>query len=744
VFDGRRAENGSVSVFLIMILAFIFAFVALFIDYARIAAMKVQTERLAHAAVRSVMSSYDVELRERYGLFAYGAQSGDQIMAGVLNSSLEKGKRSDRFNLLPMELDTSGLQMDRMLGEYEIFNREIGEEMKYKAPIDFTLEIAGKLKPLSSSLKEASDTVDVLRKLQKLYDKREAALDRMLAKQKQAAQSAGGIPGMLMGLYSSSISNESLGASRITTAAGIAAQYDDYVMKANEDANRGEEEEPQYSDEIRDFLADSAEVLSRLGSKQSSAGGSHDKLLQEARVAWEEAFELNEKMKEVIAASENRTESAGYVEVSRSIIPGQAAETSGDDAASIRGLRGQTDQLLLSESLLGDLKQEISRQEGAFRRVDQTLSSARAELAGASGLYGSSSRMKSSVIAARGAIDGYLRAYAESGPVNRLDQEAALLEQHRASDKERKEKEKQGKAKLKEAANMLERINKLDQKAKEFQKEYNTLQTYYDESISFNKQDAEGETRGAGLDDDPYDAGKSAMNGMDGLYGALAGMMSGVKDELLQNEYAAMYFKHFDIGRLKEVAADPKEDLGDAVADQLSVKNQELEYIVYGFHNPVGNISAAYAEIFASRLAIRTMEGLVKNSGLGHPLLVLAAALLYGIEMAIADMVTLCTTGSVELSSYIKAKLTYRDHLRLFLLIHSNNQKKMSRMLALIRLNTGINPAERATYASGEVKMGMRLWFLPGVMKMVGYADGSPDKVEGSRYYAVKQADFSY
>ncbi len=108
MFAKRRSESGSVSVFLIMILAFIFAFVALFIDYARIAAMKAQSERLAHAAVRSVMSSYDPELQEKYGLFAYGEQSGDQIMAGVLNSSMEKGQRSDGFDVLPIELDSSG------------------------------------------------------------------------------------------------------------------------------------------------------------------------------------------------------------------------------------------------------------------------------------------------------------------------------------------------------------------------------------------------------------------------------------------------------------------------------------------------------------------------------------------------------------------------------------------------------------------------------------------------------------
>ena len=744
MFAKRRSESGSVSVFLIMILAFIFAFVALFIDYARIAAMKAQSERLAHAAVRSVMSSYDPELQEKYGLFAYGEQSGDQIMAGVLNSSMEKGQRSDGFDVLPIELDSSGLQMDRMLGEYDIFNREIGEEMKYKAPIDFTLEILGKFKPLSTSMKEASDTVDVLRKLQKLYDKREAALDQMLAKQEKAAKSADGIPGILMGLYSASIANETLGASRVSAAAGIAAQYDDYVAKANEDANRDEDEEPQYADEIDDYLNDSAEVRSRLDTSHRLALDSHDKLLREALQAWQEAYDQNEKMKEVIAASETRTESAGYGEVSKGSIPGESSGSSSGDAETIRGLRGQTEKLLLSESLLNDLRDEIDNQMGEYQMADRELTEALSALGAASGLSGDSGRMKSDVISARRAIDVYTRSYAGPGSDNKLLQEKAMLNQHRASDKERKEKEKQGKAKLKDAANILERINELDKKAKGYIEEFKTLQSYYDDSMTFNKQIGEGDYQGADLDNDPYDAGKSAMNDMDGLYGAMAGILSGLKDEMFQNEYAALYFKHFDIGSLEDAVKQPQTELGDAVVDQLSVKNQELEYILYGFHNPVGNVSAAYAEIFASRLAIRTMEGLVKNSGLGNPLLILAAALLYGIEMAITDMITLCETGSVELSSYMKVKITYRDYLRLFLLIHSNNQKKMSRMLALIRFNTGINPAERATYASGEVKVGMKLWFLPGVMKMIGYAGGSPDEVEGNRYYAVKQADYSY
>ncbi len=78
-------------------------FVAMFIDYARIAAFKVQTERMTHAAMRSVMSAYDPSLRE-YGLFGYGDSSGDAIMAKVLNDSVKPSAVKDGFPILDIKV----------------------------------------------------------------------------------------------------------------------------------------------------------------------------------------------------------------------------------------------------------------------------------------------------------------------------------------------------------------------------------------------------------------------------------------------------------------------------------------------------------------------------------------------------------------------------------------------------------------------------------------------------------------
>ncbi len=145
------------------------------------------------------------------------------------------------------------------------------------------------------------------------------------------------------------------------------------------------------------------------------------------------------------------------------------------------------------------------------------------------------------------------------------------------------------------------------------------------------------------------------------------------------------------------------------------------------------------------RLAIRTMEGFIEKASLGNPLAVLAAALLYGIQHSIQDMLLLCEKDEIPLSKYIPGvKLSYRDHLRLFMMVHGGGEVQLSRMLALIRLNTGINPAEKSTYASANIRIGMRLWFLPGVIKLLDCSVGLSGDVEGNIYYRAVKADFSY
>lgn len=726
------ASDGSVSIFLIIALSMVFMFVAVFIDYARVAAMKVQSERLARAALRSVMSSYDPQLQQDYGLYAFGESSGDFIMGRMLNESLSPGERGDAFHLLPLELDSSGLTMQRPLGKYEIFNRQISEEMKYKAPIDFTLELVNKFKPLSQSMKEASNAVDVLKKLRKLYDKREEALDDMLSKQRQAGERAKVLSSLIMNPPGSSIMDTTLGGG-VDTAADAAAQYNDYITKLQEDTSRPPDEEKLYADLIDDYLSGVSSISSSISSKAGKVRKEQDKLLEEADELLEEARVINEEMKQAIKDAENRSEAEGYDQVTKDNTPGSDGSNAGD-ADMIQSIRRQAEKLIHTDNLLNGLKSEIVSQQSRWAMVEGRISGLLASMGG--------SGMKEAAISASSDIQEYLRNYGVPGSGNILDRELAMLEQFRSSDKERKETEKKAKMKLKEAGKVIDAISGSEGQSNEILRQFRELQRYYDESLALNEGQG-GSYEGTPLAHDPYDAGKSSMDEMDGAYGSMGNLLSGVRDELFQNEYAVHYFQHFDITQLREVAKDPASI--NSLGDEFAVGKQEVEYILYGFHNPAGNIAAAYGEIFASRLAIRTMEGFVVNSKMGNPLLILAAAILYGIEKAIEDMIQLCQKGSIQLSKYVPMEITYRDHLRMFLFVHSNNEKKMSRMLALIRLNTGVNPADRGTYASGEIVTGMKLWFLPGITKALGSVfDGGTGQVEGNRYLLTRKADFSY
>lgn len=704
-------------------------FVAIFIDYARIAAFKVQTERMTHAAMRSVMSAYDTSLRE-YGLFGYGDSSGDAIMAKVLNDSVKPSSVKDGFPILDIQWDTTSLSMERELGRYDIFNRQIQEDMKYRAPVDFTLEVINRFKPISDEMKEAAHTVDLLKKLQKLYDKREELLDEAIANQTESAEKLKNLPKLIMDPPSQAIYEEMLEETP-ETATEAAARYADYLNKKQADEGLPFREQ-QYILELARYRTGVGNVVTGISMIIQPALQAHQTKLEEAQSKIEEARKINEEMKRVIAEGENRSQNASYDNVGNSDLPGTspASTGSGSEAKSTRSLASE---LVRADSLFDQLKARVVSQNSDFSNVRRDNMELNNQLRSVTGMSGVP--IKPAVRQASQVTERYMDTYVRSGPANLILQSKQQLESGRGSDAQRKENDKESKGKLKEVKRILSQIQNGSSGSMDAFKQ---LEEYYNANIAFNEASRE-EAKKAEIAGDPYDSGGDAMKGMDSLFGGMSGLLDSLGDELFQNEYALAYFNSMDFGQLFTWT----EGGGDA-GDVFKLENQELEYIVYGFHNPSGNIAAAYAEIFGMRLAIRTAEGLIEHSKLGNPLLVLSAAILYGITNAIADMVKLAKEGSVELSKYIKVKLTYRDHLRLFLLMHSNNERKMSRMLALIRLNTGVNPDEKQTYASGNMRSSIKLWFLPGVVRSIGTVMGSADQVEDGRFFIERKADYSY
>lgn len=728
--------EGSVSIFLIMVLAFMFLFTAVLIDYARIAAFHVQEERLARASVRSIMSSYNIELQEKYGLFAFGDSDADMLLAQVLNDNILRSGRSDAFNVVPFTLESSSLKWSRPLGSYDIFEHQIMEDMKYKAPIDFALELAGIFKPMSGVMAEASRATELLSKLQPLYDEREEALDLMLERRSQAAESGRRLFLWIMNPPGNSIYSSSIGS--MQSAADIPAQYQDYLSKYYEDLYRDHKKPSKYTYQLSLYRSRTEEMLSRLPSLLTAFREEHEQFMREARDALGKAQQLNDEMRGILEKS--RMDGGNLIEDPAKgwDIPGSSGEISSEP---LKKLREQEEALLLSTSDLSRMENSLTTQQNTYSAIEPIVTSISGVLYGALGEYGDTYRMIGAVLEASRILNHYLQNYGESGSI--IAGDLAWIEQHRSSDKERKQLEREAKTKLGEAKNLLDKIKVMGAGAADSIDRYQTLRQYYEEIVSFNNGLDTVRLNGTEMVTDPYAAGNSAMEDIDSIYAAMGDMMTGARDRLFQTEYSALYFQHFDVSKLSTAVFEPTED-STALTQQLDPQAQELEYILYGFHNPAGNIAAAFGEIFAMRLSIRTMEGFIEKASLGNPLAVLAAALLHGIQLAIQDMLLLCEKDAIPLSKYLPAQLTYRDHLRLFMMLHGSGEAQLSRMLALIRLNTGINPAERYTYVSSDIKLGMRLWFLPGIVKMLDYSAGFSGEVQGNTYLKAVQTDFSY
>nr|WP_206765797.1 acyl-CoA cholesterol acyltransferase [Paenibacillus dendritiformis] len=735
------AKDGSVSILLVFIVAAIFLFTSVFIDYARIAAAEWRIEALARAGIRSVMSAYEPVLQERYQLFAYGATDPAQILEIVMQDQNQL-RSTGAFSWVPLLLDSHSTSVARPLADYDEMERQVLEEMKYKAPVQFVFELSGKLKPMSAALKEASQTTELLAKLQKLVDRRDREMLAVLKLQKKSrdALDRSGIDRGIAGNRNEMMEERPVGS--IRSAADIAAQYADYAEKKREDEGREEDEEPRYRDVTDRYEKDSREHAWRLRRTVTRHNGIHERWLREAIPHLNEARDFNEEMKRVIQEVRSSPDYAGYDQVVQSDIPERGAMANGKQVEDlIKGINASAEQLVMPDSFFEEWSGEIARQQAVISKIDHAASVFQHLTDSISAYSTSAYTLKQK---ARELLEAY-ETYASEfiRPVGSyIERREAAMTNHQGKDKERKRVEKEAAKELEKAKNLLSSLSELKSKLQEHQAAFDEVYSKMEAIDAHNQSSTETPVERK-VSDDAVEESRLSMASVTALYDQAADGLLSMRDRLYRNEYAFMYFTSYDPRQLKSLL--DSENAGEEVVKSLGIANQELEYILYGFHNPVGNIAAAYGEIFTMRLAIRTMEGLVESGKLGHPLLILASAILYGIQQALQDMLLLISKNEIPISRYLPAvKLTYADHLRLFMLAHGSREGMLKRMLALIHYNTGIDPAARGTYGETEVRLSTPLWFLPGLMKLLGHAGLWDGEIENGRYYAVKRSVFSY
>jgi len=740
-------EKGTVSVYLVAALAAFILLTGLLIDFARVAVFRKQLELAVKSGVRSVMSAYDPVVRERYGLFIRGGDPAVDLFRQAVEANLRQGE-SAGFRFLDGRWESGDVTESRPLADHGVFRRQVAEEMKYKAPIDLALEVASRFRGLGNAVREAAATVETLESARKAYERRERALDE--AARRQAAAGEALVAAWRDAVPEPPADGGPMSAGYPRTVGEAARMYADYVAKrAEDDARRarlaeweagnkmqGEAQEPkpeppQYEEITSAYERGVAVLAERLRGEAADLRTAAEHAIREALAALEEAKAANEEIRRM-AAADGEGGSSGR-DAGPDPDSASAFGADGFPVEEVRDLRGSVAELILEDSFFSEYEEELGAQLGDALRTIGDAERFAGTAAAAPGSGGLGGALREQALALQHSFESYrIRYEGQNGEVIRKRRDA--LEAHRRRDGERKALERKAREQMESVAGFLRSIGNWKADGEQAER-FRRAERAAEANLAWNREQ-KAEVPRTGPSVDPAEERDRALGDAAGWLDALEQAAEGMRDDLFFSEYVAGRFSRFDPSLLHRLME------GDTAL--LDLSRQETEYILYGFREPAANLAAAYGEVFAFRLAVRTLEGLAENRSLGHPLVILAAALVYGVTEAAADLERLMAADSVPLSKYINAETRYADHLRLFLLLHGDSAATLARVIALIELNTGI-AAERAfTYASGEGTATLRLWFFPGVVKRLGVTGGWGGQVAGNRYVATYTADLGY
>lgn len=744
-----------------MIIVPVFLLHALLIDVIRVRQAERETESAVRKGVRSAMSEFDTAL-QAYGLFGVDAEAVDKsgLFADMVGRNIAP---SSSFQDLGMRLEQGSWKLTAMstLANQSVFRRQVVEEMKYRAPAEFALELAGKFKKsgIADSLSGTASFAENGEKLEQLLEKRDQALNAAWDKSQAIMDQAL----LLHETYKSRITEidelagkigihtadkirqsireaeasiermndtlRSLGDSltatkgRIADMAGHAETYASQLQTLYEEERSLEAEWSTAENELaaltkqkfewEQLLADMVRYAALLQALKADIAIEAVRFAERADAAIE-AIGIVQRLNDNVAAEkerlvrESQQQKGPAAEVWKhvlvydlpyfSVYKTEAAKLS----AIVQGLRQKiADTVLFTGEALARITEavtELKRQADGFRAEQGAKEAARQ--AGNDDLAAKKAKQRTIT---EDALSGIRQATGSCG-ILPSDSGRSLYEKLEGGS----------------AGGTVGLSHKYAA--------YNVQELARSNAVST-----------------PVNAGQAQTQSI-GWMRSFADMLSGVRDELYVNEFALTKFNFRTYGMNNGGTASSFER---SEPSKHVLANQEAEYLLYGFDSCMANIAAAYGEMYVMLLAIRTTEALLdpKNEALnvGSPLLVFLVALAEGAVEALADMSKLTEGKAVPIVRKISpVTIDYKEMLRVFLLIHRNETAVISRMQGLIELNTGKDLTRHAASLHATAEASMKLLFSPQLMKLVYAGGGTGCEPRGNRCGLVKTEVMSY
>jgi hypothetical protein len=603
-----RGEHGAVTIYTILIIVPIFIFQAVLIDFVRIKVASMEAEQAVRAATRSVLSAYDKHLLD-YGLFGLKANAEEQktIANRVLSKYGTDGTQINTFRWLvlsTLENQTSVIPM-YSLGDHRLIYQQILEDMKYKAPIEFTRNLYDKWSGKKEIVDQTIEEVHQAEGLDALLQQRENRLENAF---NQVEQMITLIDDVYVSYNSKLSDNYTDGEVEVDSDALLATARNDFL------------ELQQHYQTMSGYVQDAEQIEQNMLQQWDQETGGK---LNEVYIIGHE-FYLNY----TISATTPISTFGAYI------------------------------------------NQLAADQEDGFQTANTQL------------FY-----------------DSFQAWFAQRS--NDENRRVAAYENLKQKKKEQKKIIKNQMDQTKQAVNaqVCSNVNA---------EQYDHLKTYYQIYLNINNS----------MNQQEYDPGASLDQSSDqyqtnsiSFLSQLTNITESIRDEAYVNEYAMYYFNH----RTSSIQGfvSPLQDK----LNQHALQGQEVEYILYGLSSCTANRMAAYTEIYMLRFAIRMLESLMdaRKAAVGSPLLTVLIAAAEGGIRAYGDMVRI--TNGEEVPVFAKwgtLTMNYADYLRMFLSVHSKDDRKLSRIQALIQLNTQIDLQQRPAYIELKSIMTVRLWFIRG------------------------------
>jgi len=680
-----KNERGAISVFIILIIVPIFLFQAVLIEFVRSRLANQQLELAVKAALHSVGATYNTEL-QKYGLYGVSRSGANAVYAKVVSENTGQGLASTRAL-------SHSLQFSRSLADPDVFANQIMEEMKYRAPIEYQVNIINKLirSGIGKAMNDMTEFAEKAEEMDQLAKKRDEALKRVW---KSFADWDAWISGSFSELQSRVVSLEPEHSEMRRVNLSELQQRKESLLQSKRDLEQklkelDEEEEREEKDRDEEEERREQDPDTRQAEKEKLLEQIKE-LDQEIEAVEQQIRRYNEWLSELQAIKDRFESIVREIET----IGGELINAL-DEAAEYN------DQI--------KEKAEAWRDDFGGEMFDSahTVSPEDIQL-----IRGQTTALRHTLISMRGDFLALRTTGADalaakmSEYMNRWNR---WMEQVKAAQAEQEERESRQEEEHRQAEKKLQ--EQIDQVLA-------MLTGCVPENADDEKQAyafLKERTHGGLLEEnesDLYGEGRDAKEDARSLAKMIGQLSERLTEKLYISEYALVSFNY----RTYNKTGNNEKALTRPSSHPL--KNQEVEYILYGFHSCSANYSAAYWEIFATRLAVRTLESLTdpKKSWrfLGSPLLAFLWALAEGAVKAYEDTERLKKGEEVPLFKMLGSSFTfnYSDYLRLFLLLHGGKEDRIRRMQALVELNTGQQLSEHYTYWVGKTEGEMRSFLL--------------------------------